>query len=54
MLDLKFIREHTDEVRTGIAQKKFTCNLITRSEFLRAQQNSAVRKIKNRLKKKIY
>jgi seryl-tRNA synthetase len=51
---LKFIREHSDEVRAGIAKKKFTCDLdafiatdgerrdlITRSESLRAQQNAA-------------
>ncbi|MDR1907162.1 MAG: serine--tRNA ligase [Puniceicoccales bacterium] len=64
MLDLKFIREHTDEVRTGITQKKFICNLddfiavdserrdlITRSESLRAQQNSASNAVKNLDKK---
>jgi seryl-tRNA synthetase len=54
MLDLKFIREHSDEVRTGIANKKFSCdfdafmaidgerrNLITRLESMKSQQNNA-------------
>ncbi|MDR0590324.1 MAG: serine--tRNA ligase [Puniceicoccales bacterium] len=59
MLDLKFIREHSDEVRAGIAKKKFSCDLdafiaadherrdlITHSESLRAQQNAASNAVK--------
>jgi seryl-tRNA synthetase len=64
MLDLKFIREHSDEVRAGIAKKKFNCDLdafiaidgerrdlITRSESLRAQQNAASDAVKTLDKK---
>jgi seryl-tRNA synthetase len=64
MLDLKFIREHSDEVRAGIAKKKFSCDLdafiatdgerrdlITRSESLRAQQNAASDAVKTLDKK---
>lgn len=54
MLDLRFIREHTDVVKAGIAKKKFTCDLdaflvidqqrrdlLTQIESLKAQQNTA-------------
>ncbi|MDR2812318.1 MAG: serine--tRNA ligase, partial [Puniceicoccales bacterium] len=64
MLDLKFIREHGDEVRNGIAKKKFSCdldafiaidserrNLITHSESIKSQQNSAGDAVKNLDKK---
>ncbi|MDR0741102.1 MAG: serine--tRNA ligase [Puniceicoccales bacterium] len=64
MLDLKFIREHSDEVRTGIAKKKFSCDLdaffavdskrrdlITRLESIKSQQNSASDAVKNLDKK---
>jgi seryl-tRNA synthetase len=64
MLDLKFIREHSDEVRTGIARKKFSCDfdafmvidgerrsLITRSESMKSQQNNAGDAVKNLDKK---
>ena len=64
MLDLKFIREHGDEVRTGIAKKKFSCDLdaflatdgerrdlITRLESMKSQQNSAGDAVKNLDKK---
>lgn len=53
MLDLKYIREHTEEVKAGIAKKKFNCDidaflkidanrreLVTELEALRAQQNA--------------
>ncbi|MDR1590956.1 MAG: serine--tRNA ligase [Puniceicoccales bacterium] len=64
MLDLKFIREHSDEVRTGIAKKKFTCDLdaflavdgerrdlITRLESMKSRQNNANDTVKNLDKK---
>lgn len=54
MLNLRFIREHTDVVKAGIAKKKFTCDLdaflvidqqrrdlLTQIESLKAQQNTA-------------
>ncbi|MDR1303318.1 MAG: serine--tRNA ligase [Puniceicoccales bacterium] len=66
MLDLKFIREHSDDVRAGIAKKKFSCDLdafiaadserrdlITRSESLRAQQNAAGDAVKTLDKKSL-
>lgn len=64
MLDLKFIREHTDILKTGIAKKKFSCDidaflkvdtdrrdLITRLESARAEQNAANEDVKNLDKK---
>jgi seryl-tRNA synthetase len=64
MLDLKFIREHSDEVRAGIAKKKFNCDLdaffaidgerrdlITRLESMKSQQNNASDAVKNLDKK---
>ncbi|MDR2372452.1 MAG: serine--tRNA ligase, partial [Puniceicoccales bacterium] len=64
MLNLKFIREHSDEVRTGIAKKKFSCDLdtfliidgerrdlITRLESIKSQQNSGSDAVKNLDKK---
>ncbi|MDR1434850.1 MAG: serine--tRNA ligase [Puniceicoccales bacterium] len=64
MLDLKFIREHSDELRAGIAKKKFTCDLdgfiamdnerrdlVTRIESLKSQQNSAGDRVKTLDKK---
>ncbi|MDR3317259.1 MAG: serine--tRNA ligase [Puniceicoccales bacterium] len=60
MLDLKFIREYTNELKSGIAKKKFTCDmdafiaidnerreLLTHIESLKAQQNIAGDSIKN-------
>ena len=53
MLDLKFIREQTDLVKSGIAKKKFNCDidqflsvdrerrdLLTKIEAIKAQQNN--------------
>ncbi|MDR0418098.1 MAG: serine--tRNA ligase [Puniceicoccales bacterium] len=64
MLDLKFIRECSGEVRAGIAKKKFSCdldafmvidgkrrNLITRLESIKSQQNNAGDAVKNLDKK---
>jgi seryl-tRNA synthetase len=64
MLDLKFIREHSDEVRAGIAKKKFSCDLdaflaidnerrdlITRLESMKSRQNNAGDAVKNLDKK---
>ncbi|MDR2807346.1 MAG: serine--tRNA ligase [Puniceicoccales bacterium] len=64
MLDLKFIREYGDVVKAGIAKKKFHCDwdtfiaidnerrsLITQSEAIKSQQNSASEAIKSLDKK---
>lgn len=66
MLDLRFIREHTEEVKSAISKKKFTCDIdeflridserrdiVTQIETLRAQQNAQNDEIKS-LDKKSY
>ena len=64
MLDLRFIREHTEEVKAAIGKKKFTCDIdgflkvdsarreiVTQIETLRAQQNAQNDEIKSLDKK---
>ena len=64
MLDLRFIREHTEEVKAAIGKKKFACDIdgflkvdsarreiVTQIETLRAQQNAQNNEIKSLDKK---